>query len=155
VLARLTLVINSDLADVSLVAVAINKSCLYLGLDEVRAGEVELCIVEAVTNVIRHSYHGESGHAVSVAIATSVGRLHFYVLDNGTSMKSDAVEKLVHGVSVKESGQMTSATLSEGGRGLQIIHELMDEVAYTQDGRQNCLTLVKQIGSSDSAQSRG
>jgi hypothetical protein len=51
----LKLSIDSDLGDVSLVAVAVNSICIYLGLNRIEASQVALCTVEAVTNLFTSS----------------------------------------------------------------------------------------------------
>jgi serine/threonine-protein kinase RsbW len=142
---RLTLSINSDLEDVSLLAVAINRICFYLGLGSPRSNEAELCVVEAVTNVIRHAYHGEPGHAVEVAVRTGTDSVIFEIGDNGISMTTKQAEVLKHGARRVEPEPLNKDTLAEGGRGLQIIHDLMDEVVYVTDGKRNRLTLTKRI----------
>ena len=54
-MSRLRLTINSDLNDVYLVGLTVNRICEHLRMDSVQAYEVELCAVEAVTNAIRHA----------------------------------------------------------------------------------------------------
>jgi serine/threonine-protein kinase RsbW len=139
------LVIESNLSDVSLVAVAVNRICVYLGLDEIQADQVELCITEAVTNAILHAYHGESGQTVSIAVSTSADQLHFEVSDSGTPMSAEHVERLIRNSKLFEVEGIDRASLPEGGRGLQIIHDLMDEVAYIRKDNVNRLQLTKRI----------
>ncbi len=144
-MSRLNLVIDSDLDEVTLVALAVNRICLHVGLDEAQASQVELCIVEAVTNVIRHAYHGKRGEKISIEISTSTKQIHIEVSDNGTSIAAHLVEKLIRGTNVVEAEALDRASLSESGRGLQIIHDLMDEVAYISENGLNCLQLAKYI----------
>jgi serine/threonine-protein kinase RsbW len=144
-MSRLNLVIDSDLDEVTLVALAVNRICLHVGLDEAQASQVELCIVEAVTNVIRHGYHGRRGEKISIAISTGTKQIHIEVSDSGTCIPAHLVEKLIRGTSVVEAEALDRASLAESGRGLQIIHDLMDEVAYTSENGLNCLQLTKYI----------
>jgi len=143
----LTLSIKSDLGEVSHIAVAIHRISLQLGLDELRASEVELCVVEAVTNVIRHSYHGEPGRTVAVAVDSFDNCLQFEVTDNGTPMNAEQADRLVHGAKVVDPGPVQSSELSEGGRGLQIMHDLLDEITYAREVSLNRLTLRKRLPS--------
>ena len=78
--------IDSHLGNVSLVAVAVNRICVQLGLDDLSAGQVELCVAEAATNAIRHAYHGEPGHTVVIALAAGTDQLNIEVSDSGTPM---------------------------------------------------------------------
>jgi serine/threonine-protein kinase RsbW len=139
----LSFTIDSDLGNVSLVAVAVNRICAQLGLDEVSAGQVELCIAEAATNAIRHAYHDESGHTVTIALMASANQLHIEVSDSGTPMPAEQEHRLVHGTHVWELPTNDRSSLSEGGRGLQIIHDLMDEVSYVRVGNLNRLMMTK------------
>jgi serine/threonine-protein kinase RsbW len=140
---RLRLSIDSNLADVSLVAVAVSRACIYLGLDAVSASQVELCIVEAVTNVIQHAYHGQPGQEVSVVLSSEIDLLHLEVIDNGTPMSAKNVERLLQGSDVFQLQDADRASLAESGRGLQIIHDLMDNVAYISGDSFNRLQLTK------------
>jgi serine/threonine-protein kinase RsbW len=140
---RLRLSIDSNLADVSLVAVAVSSACTYLGLDTASASQVELCIVEAVTNAIQHAYHGKPGQVVSVVISSEVDLLQLEVIDNRTPMSSKNLEHLLQGTDIFQVRDIDRAALVESGRGLQIIHDLMDDVAYTSENSFNRLQLTK------------
>jgi serine/threonine-protein kinase RsbW len=139
---RLELTIGSDLGDVSLVAVAVNRVCIYLGLDPVVASQVELCTVEALTNVIQHGYQGQPGHSVSVVLSCGIDQLHLEFIDHGNPMPAECVEKLLLGTDLFE---IPNTELVESGRGLQIMHDLMDVIAYVPEGSLNRLRLTKHI----------
>jgi serine/threonine-protein kinase RsbW len=140
---HLELVINSDLSDVSVLAVAVKSICLHLGLTEAKASQVELCTVEAVTNAIRHAYHGQPGNIVSVVVSSEIDYLQLDIVDSGTPMPAQELERLLHGSEVLDIESIDPASLAEGGRGLQIIHDLMDRVAYSSEGDRNRLQLTK------------
>jgi serine/threonine-protein kinase RsbW len=137
--------IDSHLGNVSLVAVAVNRICVQLGLDDLSAGQVELCVAEAATNAIRHAYHGEPGHTVMIALAASTDQLNIEVSDRGTPMPVEQEQRLLHGTQANEFQTTDLRSLPEGGRGLQIIHDLMDEVSYVRLGNINRLTMRKQF----------
>jgi serine/threonine-protein kinase RsbW len=141
---RLRLIIDSNLADVALVAASVNRVCLYLGLNSTQAGEVELCVAEAVTNSVRHAYHNRSGGTVTIDLAADEASLQITVSDAGAAVPSGAVEKFVRGQAVTPVNSEGSL-LPEGGRGLQIIRALMDEVAYAREGDVNCITMRKYL----------
>jgi serine/threonine-protein kinase RsbW len=145
---RLRLSIDSNLADVSLVAVAVSSACTYLGLDSVSASQVELCVVEAVTNAIQHAYHGQPGQVVSVVVSSEVDLLQLEVIDNGTPMSAQNIERLLQGTDMFQVSNTDRASLAESGRGLQIIHDLMDDVAYISEDSVNRLQLTKRPGCS-------
>ena len=147
----LSFAIESDLCNVSLVAVAVNRICRQLGLDELSAAQVELCIAEAATNAIRHAYHDEPGHTVAIALAADQDQLHIEVSDSGTPMPVEQVQKLLHGSPVVDFEITDRSCLPEGGRGLQIIHDVMDEVSYVRLAKLNRLKMRKRLRSSPDA----
>ena len=141
----LSFAIDSNLGNVSLVAVAVNRICVELGFDDLSAGQVELCIAEAATNAIRHAYHDEPGHTVAIALAASSDQLNIEVSDSGTPMPVEQEQRLLHGTQAIELQTTDRSSLQEGGRGLQIIHDLMDEVAYVRSGNFNRLIMKKRL----------
>jgi len=144
-LKRLELAIDSDLTQVSLAAVAIHRVCLYLGLNDARAGEVELCVAEAVTNSIRHAYHGIPGNRVTIALAASSDRLLIEVCDTGSAMPLESQQRLERSLRTPEVQMCDRTSIPEGGRGLHIIRELMDEVSYTSKHQLNHLVMTKYL----------
>jgi serine/threonine-protein kinase RsbW len=142
---HLTLTIDSDLREVSILAVAVNAACQHLGLDKSTAGKAELCLVEAVTNVIRHAYKGDPDHSVVVTVSSSKQSLKIQISDTGETMPSNRIEQLIHGTPPSPDEDEHLGSLAEGGRGLQIMHDLMNSIAYTTTGKGNVLTMIKQI----------
>jgi len=144
-LKQLDLAIESDLANVTLLAVAVNRVCLELGLDSSQAGEIELCTAEAVTNAIRHAYHGKAGHIVAVRLSAHRHHLHIEVSDSGSPMPLEHQQTLFHGPKASDTELPDPQTLPEGGRGLHIIYELMDSVSYVSEEMRNRLIMGKRI----------
>jgi serine/threonine-protein kinase RsbW len=144
-MSAIRLAIDSNLSDVSLVAVAINQICVHIGMDEIQASQVELCIAEAATNAIRHAYHSKRGQTVSITISTDVDRMQIEVCDWGTPMPAEQINRLIHGGEIVEADGADRTLLKEGGRGLQIIHNLMDEVSYFREESLNRMQLTKYI----------
>lgn len=139
------LAIDSDLSQVSLVAVAVHRVCLHLGLSEKSAGEVELCVAEAVTNAIRHAYRGAPGSRVMVALTAAREHILVDVCDRGTVMPAQYQQRVMHGANEADVQFPDRKSIPEGGRGLQIIRELMDQVSYSSDGLLNHLTMTKHL----------
>jgi serine/threonine-protein kinase RsbW len=140
---RLHLAIDSNLNEVVLVAVSIRAVCLSLGMDELQASQMELSTVEAMTNAIRHAYHGKSGHRVSILISASMDRISIEVSDSGTPMSLQQEERLLHGSEISNVEVTDLSLLAEAGRGLQIIHDLAEEVTYRRERNQNILQFTK------------
>jgi serine/threonine-protein kinase RsbW len=142
---HLTLEIESNLSDVSLVAVAINAICAFAGMARDNASQVELSLVEAVTNSIRHAYYGEPDHKVTINITFDDEHLRFDLYDTGTPMQAEAIDRLVRGHGIVESKNFELVSIAEDGRGLEIIHRTMDEIGYTRQGGRNHLTLIRYL----------
>jgi serine/threonine-protein kinase RsbW len=106
---------------------------------------VELCAVEAVTNAIQHAYHGQAGHLVTVIVTSEADLLRLEIVDSGTSMPAEYIKRLLNGSEVFRIHGSERPSLAENGRGLQIMHDLMDSVAYTPEGNFNRLQLTKHI----------
>jgi serine/threonine-protein kinase RsbW len=134
---------ESRLDEIFLVSLVVNQVCNHIGLDEVLAYQLELCAVEGVTNAIRHAYQGEAGNEVTVLIRFSDKRIDLEIRDRGNAMAPQYAERLRNGCQVLDFDPSDIASLPESGMGLQIIHEVMDETAYSSQDGMNCLRLSK------------
>lgn len=141
-MSRIRLEIESELSSVGLMAMAVNKICAYYGMDELAAYQVELCVSEAATNAIRHAYKNCSGHAVSLLLTIEDDGLLLECSDSGTPMDPGLLCK---GTDDLSDGVPQRGLLSEGGRGLQIIRAVMDEVSYSTNNGLNCLRMSKRL----------
>lgn len=130
--------IDSRLGNIGLVGLGVQSLCSYVGFSEVEAYQIQLCVVEAVTNVIKHAYGAQAGLEVVVAVALHPEEISFRIMDTGKTMKPLSREPL-------EFDPTNLATIPEGGLGLHIIQTVMDEVNYqTVDGT-NILSLTKYL----------
>lgn len=102
------------------------------------AEDLLLVIDEAVSNAVRHSYAGETGHAVRLEIrldqAGTLCHLQVEITDQGVYGRSfDPTERL--GIAQEEAGKTV-------GYGMVLMHRLMDDVCYeTTEQGDNRLTL--------------
>ena len=80
------LMIESRLENVALVGGAVRGIADMLSIDRITCYHLELCVVEAVNNAIKHAYHFEAGHSVEVELLRFRDRLTFRVCDSGESM---------------------------------------------------------------------
>ena len=138
---RIAFLVDSDLANVSLVGMAVNKICSQIPLSDIESYNVELCVVEAVTNSIIHAYNREGGQSVRVGLTLHPDRLILEICDKGTPIGRDELNR----EDALYVDPDNIETIPEGGRGIAIIREVMDSVVYrTEDGK-NCLTLTKKL----------
>lgn len=135
---RIKLVMESRIENISLVGGAIRGIARALPLDEVSTYQLELCIVEAVSNATKHAYHCEAGNFVEVDVLVFPDRITFKVCDTGEGLKPGKVRPLRF-----DPGKLE--TVPEGGMGLFIMHALMDEVSYETVSGRNILTMSKYL----------
>ena len=132
------MVIESRLENVSLIGGAVRGIAEGLSIDSMGSYHLELCVVEAVTNVIKHAYHLEAEHSVELEILIQPDRLTFKVSDSGDSMDISKISSLQFDPSKVK-------TLPERGMGTFILKSLMDEIGYEIVKGRNVLTMSKSI----------
>ncbi len=140
---RIKLAVDSDLGNVSLIGMIINKLCSSIPLSDTDAYQIELCVVEAVNNSIEHAYANEKGHEVEVVFALHPDRLIVDVCDTGKPMDQECLEQ--KDVSLLEIDPNDLDKIPEQGRGLPIMKEIMDSMTYKTENGKNCLTLTRNI----------
>ncbi|MEO8128771.1 MAG: ATP-binding protein, partial [Bryobacteraceae bacterium] len=116
------------------------------------AASLELCTVEAVTNAIKHAYGDTPGHEVSIELLLNNERLDVAVFDQGQSIPKEHLAKLSESSRVFEFDPSDLGAIPEGGMGLEIIRQEMDEVSYSTDNGTNCLRMTKFLSPAQSAQ---
>ncbi len=107
---QVDLSIESRLENVASVGETVNRLCRESGFSEGDAYNVELAVVEAVSNCVRHAYRGEPGHRVDVRLRLEGDRIEVRILDDGLPVP-EASLGLASGdaVTVKtEHGEMTA-----------------------------------------------
>jgi serine/threonine-protein kinase RsbW len=133
----LTMRIDSRLADVALIGVAVRAICSAIPSAAEAAADVELCVVEAVNNVIEHAYREAPGHPVEVAVRIQDAVLRITVRDRGRSMDWCAV--------CAQADAYAADALRDGGRGVFIMRSLMDRLSYRVARGWNELTMIKRL----------
>jgi serine/threonine-protein kinase RsbW len=149
-MSRFRLTIDSTLTQLFVISLVVRGVCFRLGMNAADTSSVDVSTMEAVTNAIKHAYIGAAGHEVSVEFSYTKKRVDLYVRDWGKSMPEEQAAKLRDGSRVLEFDPVDLPAVPEGGMGLQIIHQLMDEVAYSAEGGSNCLRLTKFVRAGDS-----
>ena len=98
------------------------------GLDEDERFQVRLVTSEAVTNAIIHG-STDSGDTIKLSASTLDGRLAFEVADGGTTFTPGE----------------EPARLIEGGRGLELMAMVMDEVQLIRRAEGGLLRFAKRL----------
>lgn len=140
---QITLAIESNMKDVFLIGLAVNKIASYIGWNELESYRLELCVVEAVNNAIIHAYNREPGNRVEVTLTLYPDRLVFDVCDTGKAMPGHFLQQSDMASIQFEPDDLDS--IPEAGMGLAIMKDIMDRVDYKTAGGKNCLTMTKKI----------
>jgi len=139
----ISLSIDSDLDKVSLLARAVRALCEDL-LEPDEQDAVELSLVEAINNVIKHGYQGERGKDVQVAVGLQADQVVIDIIDHAPPMAPEVLENASADPFAFDETDL--AEIPEGGMGLALIRMNMDEVEYVSNNSENRLRMVKRIG---------
>jgi len=97
------------------------------------AYELNLVLTEAMANAIQHGNVGDPAKEVHIEISISEGRLTIRVFDHGQGFD---ICKFAH----------PGHPLDDHGRGIYLIHTIMDEVVYRKAGDGCVLEMIKNLG---------
>ena len=102
--------------------------------------QCEVALVEAFTNAVRHAHHDlPKSTPIDLEVELLPNFLEMRIWDRGKSF--DLEEKLRQG---EREANSPKSLEKEGGRGLQFIKKLTDELQYLNlPNRRNCLVLRK------------
>lgn len=129
----LKLTINSDPRLLSVVRGAVARLASVVGFPEPDCRAITQAVDEAMCNIIRHAYGGESDHWVELSCQHRGNTLEFTLTDHGKPV---------------DPGRVCSRSLDEvkpGGLGTHIIQSVMDQVRYESLPDRNELRLVKHL----------
>lgn len=94
-----------------------------------------LALHELCVNIVEHAYAGQSG-MIQIGLSRNAGNLILILTDHGPNMYTN-----------KQPPSMPNPLdLPEGGWGLFLLFEIMDNVDYSRKGGKNIWKLTKFIG---------
>jgi serine/threonine-protein kinase RsbW len=142
-LPQITLTIASRFDAVPLLGQLVCSICLYAGMEPGEANEVEICAVEAVNNSIKHAYCEDPDQRVEVAVALESSQLTLDIRDSGRSVD----EKIMNGDHLQaiRFDPKYPNQISESGRGLAIIQQVMDSFEYAAESKGNRFRMTKRL----------
>ena len=133
-----TFTVTGAFKNVSSVCFMLKTFCDENGVPEDKIREVELSLAEALNNIIKHAYKRVETNKIDIQFKYEDNRLEIVLTDYGEARKN--LNK-----PVLEFDPDDVNSLPEGGMGLFIIEQLMDENKYLRVGNKNIFTLVKKI----------
>jgi len=111
--------------------------CHQIGLKRSEIYRIKAAVDEACMNIIQHSYKNKKGN-ISIRLDSNATKITIYIRDSGKSFK------------VRKAKRRTPDDIvnieKEGGLGLSMIEQLMDEVKYSRREKYNQLTMIKYYG---------
>ena len=125
---------EADFPSVRLLAAACQGVLAEWGLPGERRALLELAVVEAATNVVRHAYGGRGGR-LELELARDGNALAISVVDSGVPFDPTRLP------APREPDPGDPSTWPEGGMGLPIIRASCDDLRYRSEGGRNRLTL--------------
>jgi serine/threonine-protein kinase RsbW len=135
----ITLIIESKIDNIVLLSKAVRAICSSVVSDETILYNLELCLVEATSNVIEHGYHRKPGNLVEVCVTVDDNHVIIQIIDSG--------DKIPHTISKRKLDYDCKdvTNLPESGIGLFLIQSLMDEVSFDQQGGKNVIMMRKNL----------
>ena len=128
--------IISDYGSVALVNKQIRFFLELHGIEQHISNAVEICLTEALNNVIKHSYKGDNTKSIDLVVKKDTNNFEIIIIDTGLPRENLVVTKL-------DFDPKDINNLPESGMGLYIIEQLMDEMKYyTKEGK-NYFTIKK------------
>ena len=134
--------VEADLPSVRLLAAACHGVLAEWGLPTERRSLLELAVVEAATNVVRHAYRGRGGR-VEVELTREGRAIALSVVDTGISFDPTRVPP------PRDLDPDDPSSWPEGGMGLPIIRAACDELRYRAEDGKNRLTLHLRVDELD------
>lgn len=131
--------IESNVAYLPIVRKVIRAACASFVPQERIFEDIDICLNEALSNVIHYAYKNEPGNEIQIAITAFPDELLIQISDIG-------LENSLGEPPLKIDDNFEDISqLSESGRGLFLIHQLMDKVSYSRENGKNTLTLTKKL----------
>ncbi len=126
--------------DVRRAALFCREACEGLFPDSALPG-IELAVTEACNNIIEHAYHFSTDRRIWISVFRERDRVVFRIEDEAEHFYSPSLVR-----PPPETGSCSGSALEavpERGRGVYLIHAVMDEVRYVRIGNRNRLDMCR------------
>lgn len=143
-LRRLEVTVPATFDDVTTVRSLLAAAAAGVPISRATLLRVEICLVEALNNVVRHSYAGRDDGEVRIAFDASPQRLVIEIVDRGAPMPEAVRHRIRTTPPIGDRDVAAVDDLPEGGFGIPILRTVLDGIEYRREGDRNVLTLVKE-----------
>jgi anti-sigma regulatory factor (Ser/Thr protein kinase) len=130
---RHSLTLRNATAEIARMATWADGVTGALGLPRRTAYALQLCLEEAVVNIISHALEPDTGHEIGIALWREPAVLQAEVTDDGPPF-----DPLAHAVPPRPK-DIQSAPI--GGLGIKLMRSFADAIAYRRSDGKNVLTL--------------
>ncbi len=114
------------------------REALSASFDDHEITAIEVAVVEAANNILKHSYSLESGYPIELTIYNNGKEIEFLFQDQGRPFNQSEQQTL-------ELNCDDIHNIPESGRGIFIMKEIMDSVEYIRINDINQLLLKKSL----------
>lgn len=105
------------------------------GFSKQQIADIRLSVDEAITNIIRHAYQGDSSNSIDIEVSLDEEQICIHLQDTGKTFRMKKFTEPNIQRKIKER--------KRGGMGLYLIHSLMDEVSYNRNNGINEMVMCK------------
>ena len=109
-----------------------------MGFGPKESENTALAVEEALTNVMEHSYHGDSTRRMQVIYELQMEKFTIRILHNGDQVAGDKI-------AMSEDLSNFLAQKKKGGLGILIMKKCMDEITYKSGPPQNECCMIKYL----------
>jgi anti-sigma regulatory factor (Ser/Thr protein kinase) len=131
------LTIQGQLDDLALVRPWVEALAAEYSVPAETRFAIELCLEEALSNVIRHGYSGQSSQSITIECAPSGAEELVFTIDD----QAPPFDPFTPGREASEPHPATLAELEPGGQGIRLMRKFASRVAWEQRPNGNRLTL--------------
>ncbi len=129
--------LTNKLSDLEKIRDAMENIGAEWSIDAQTCMSVNLALEEAFTNIVNYAFENNDPQEIVLDIKKQDGKLIFVIIDEGRPYDP-----------TKAADPDTSLPAEDrpiGGLGIFLIRKIMDDVKYHRNGKQNQLTLIKNI----------
>ena len=130
--------IESKYKNVNIIADKIKEFCNDNNINESLRNDLLICAVEALNNVITHSYKKDDNKNIKINISIVDSEFTVEIIDSGISRTNFEKPTL-------DFDPEDIENLPEGGMGLFIIDSLMDNTSYNSKNGKNIFIMKKKL----------
>lgn len=139
---RASFMFEATLEDVSRVAQAL-RFFIPPEVPEEAKSEMEIGVVEAMTNIVKHGYGSSEHGVIEVSYSLSEGVITIELRDQGMPISGEAL--FGGDDAVFDFDPQDIDNLPESGMGISLMRNTFDQIDYASADGSNLLRMVKQI----------